>query len=386
MRAPTALIFLLGLAPVLLGACSAGGAAEKAPPPAGSGGRGGGGNAAVPITAAPVLEKPMPFEVQAIGSAEAYSNVAVHAQITGELTSVNFKEGDDVKQGQILFTLDQRPLESALQQSEANLARDQAQAANAAAQAQRYQDLVDKGIATHEQLDAQKTTAAALNATVGADKAALDNARVQLQYATISAPLSGRTGALMVHPGNLVRANDATALVLINQISPIYVTFTVPESQLPDLKAYIAKGGVGVRVSPPNGSPEASASGGRITFVDNAVDQTTGTIKVKASFENADHRLWPGQFLNVQLTLKTDEHAIVVQTPAVQTGPQGTYVFVVKPDKTVELRPVQVDRTAGAETIIKSGVTAGETVVTDGHLRLVPGSKVSLKADTAKSN
>jgi multidrug efflux system membrane fusion protein len=385
MRAPTAFLLLIGLVPALAGACSANGATEKAPPPAGAGGgRGGGGNAAVPITAAPVVEKAMPLEIQTIGSGEAFSNVSVHAQVTGELTSVTFKEGDDVQQGEVLFTLDKRPLEAALQQQEANLARDQAQATNAVAQAQRYTDLVQRGIATREQLDAQTTSAAALNATVGADRAAVENARVQLQYATISAPLSGRTGALGVHPGNLVRANDTTPLVVINQLAPLYVTFTIPESQFQDLKRYMTQGAVGVRVHPPSDPTEVS--GGKITFVDNTVDQTTGTIKVKASFDNSDHRLWPGEFLNVTMTLKTDQHAAVVPTPAVQTGPQGTYVFVVKADKTVELRPIEVDRTAGAETIIKKGVSAGESVVTDGHLRLVPGSRVSLKADAAKSN
>jgi membrane fusion protein, multidrug efflux system len=379
MRATTALLLLGLAAPVLTGACSTG-AAEKTPPqasvPCGPAGRGAGGGA-VPITVAPVVEKAMPLDVQAIGSGEAFSNVAVHAQLTGELTSVAFKEGDDVSAGQVLFTLDRRPLEAALQQTEANLQRDQAQAANAVAQAQRYKDLVDRGIATHEQLDAQNTSAASLAATVAADRAAVENARVQLQYTTIAAAIPGRTGALMVHPGNLVRANDATPLVVINQIAPIYVTFTIAESQLPAIERYLADGSIRVRVKPPTDAAEST--GGRITFVDNAVDQTTGTIKLKASFDNADHRLWPGQFLNVTMTLKVDDHAIVVPTPAVQTGPQGTYVFVVKADQTVELRPIVVNRSAGAETIIQSGLAAGETVVTDGHLRLVPGSKISIK-------
>lgn len=383
MRFPNALLLVLAVAPVLAGACSSGGAAEKAPPPASTpGGRGGGGGP-VPVTVSTVVDKPMPLEIEAIGVGEAYSNVAVHAQITGELTSVNFKEGEDVTKGQVLFTLDRRPLEAALQQAEANLARDQAQAANAAAQAQRYQDLVTKGIATREQSDTQAASSAALNATVAADKAALDNARVQLQYSTIAAPLDGRTGALQVHVGNLVRANDATPLVVINQMSPIYVTFTVPEAQFSDLKRYMAQGPVSVRVQPPNDREQTT--GGRITFVDNQVDPTTGTIKVKATFENADRRLWPGQFLNVTVTLKTDAHSVVVETPAVQNGPQGTYVFVVKPDKTVEMRPIAVDRQAGPETIVKTGLTAGETVVTDGQLRLVPGSRVSIKTDTAQA-
>lgn len=383
MRFPKTLLIVLALAPALAGACSSGGATEKTPPPASAaGGRGGGGSSAIPVTAAPVVEKPMPLDIEAIGQGEAYSNVAVHAQITGELTSVNFKEGDDVKKGQVLFTLDRRPLEAALQQAVATLAHDEAQAVNAAQQMQRYQDLVSKGIATHEQSDAQVAASVSMNATVAADKAAVDSARVQLEYSTIAAPLDGRTGALQVHAGNLVRANDTTPLVVINQMSPIYVTFTVPEAQFSDLKRYLAAGPVNVRVSPP--SEQTETPGGRITFIDNQVDPTTGTIKVKASFENADRRLWPGQFFNVTMTLKTDPHAIVVQTPAVQNGPQGTYVFVVKADKTVEMRAVTVDRQAGAETIIKTGVHAGETVVTDGQLRLVPGSPVTIKTDTAQ--
>jgi len=373
-----AVVFSAALA---AGSCSSGGAADSSSTAASGGGRGGGrggaGGGPVPVAVGTVVRKPMPLEVQAIGTGEANSNVAVRAQVTGELTSINFKEGDDVQAGQVLFTLDKRPLEAALAQAEANLARDQAQAANAAAQAQRYADLVTRGIATREQADTQAASSAALNATVGADRAAVENARVQVQYATISAPISGRTGALMVHPGNLVRANDTAPLVIINQMAPIYVTFSVPEAQLPDLKRYVGAGSVRVRVRPP--SDTSDVTGGRITFIDNAVDQNTGTIKVKASFENRDRRLWPGQFLNVTMTLRVDDNALVVPTPAVQAGPQGTYVFVVKQDQSAELRSVDVSRTLGDETIISKGVEAGDTVVTDGHLRLVPGSRVQIK-------
>jgi multidrug efflux system membrane fusion protein len=354
--------------------CSAGGEASS---PQRGGGRGA-QQPAVPVTVAAVVQKPMPIEVRVIGTAEPYSTVSVHAQITGELTSVNFKEGDEVRKGQVLFTLDRRPLDAALQQAQANLARDQAQATNARAQAARYQDLLQRGIATREQVDQMTTNAAALDATVGADEAALDNAKVQLQYATIAAPLSGRTGALMVHVGNLVRANDTTPLVVINQIAPIYVSFGVPEAQLPDLKRYMAQGSLRVQAAPPN--EEAPPSSGRITFVDNAVDQTTGTIRIKGTFANDDRRLWPGQFVNIQVTLTTDPGAIVVPAVAVQAGQQGQYVFIVKGDQTVELRTLTVARGAGDETVIKTGLKPGEIVVTDGHLRLVPGSKISVKS------
>jgi membrane fusion protein, multidrug efflux system len=356
-------------------ACSSGPEASAQQPS--TGGRGGGAQQAVPVTVAPVVAKAMPIDVRVIGTTEAFSTVAVHAQITGELTSVTFKEGDDVKKGQVLFTLDRRPLEAALSQAQANLARDQAGAVNARAQAVRYRDLLDRGIATREQVDQITANAAAADATVGADKAAIDNAQVQLQYATIAAPIAGRTGALQVHAGNLVRAGDTTPLVVINQVAPIYVTFGIPEAQLPALKRYMAARPLTVEARAPNET--GSASTGRITFVDNTVDQTTGTIKIKGTFPNQDRRLWPGQFVNVVVTLTTDPNAIVVPATAVQTGQQGEYAFVIKPDQTAELRTVKVARTNGNDTVIQSGLKPGETVVIDGQLRLVPGSKVSIK-------
>jgi membrane fusion protein, multidrug efflux system len=366
-------ILLLGGA---LAAAACGGEAAPSTPP--GGGRGGGANAAVPVATAVVVEKAIPLEIDVIGTAEAYSTVSVRAQLTGELTSVTFKEGDDVGKGQVLFTLDRRPLEAALEQARANLQRDAAQAANAKAQAQRYQDLAARGIATKEQVDTTQSAAAALEGTLAADRAAVENATVQLQYATIAAPIAGRTGALMVHEGNLVRANDVTPLVVINQVTPMNVSFAIPESRLPELKGYMAKGSVKVEALAPNDAGPPSV--GRITFVDNAVDPTTGTIKVKGTFPNEARHLWPGQFVNVSVTLTTDTHAIVVPTAAVQAGQQGQYVFVVKPDQTVELRAVAVVRTSDNETIIKEGLKAGETVVTDGQLRLISGSRISIKS------
>jgi len=360
-------------------ACSGSEAVQSTPPATGrGGGGGGGGGAAVPVAAAKVVEKPLPLELNVIGSAEAYSTVAVRSQITGALNAVGFREGEDVRKGQVLFTLDRRPLEAALEQAKANLQKDTAQAANAKSQAQRYQDLAERGIATKEQLETSRTAATALEATLEADRAAVENAEVQLQYATIVSPISGRTGALQVHEGNLVRANDATPLVVINQVAPIYVTFGIPEARLPELKQYMAQGSVKVEALAPNDTGAPSV--GRITFVDNAVDPTTGTIKIKGTFPNESRHLWPGQFVNVSVTLKTDPHAIVVPTVAVQAGQQGQYVFVVKPDQTVELRNVTVVRAVDNESVIKDGLKAGETVVTDGHLRLTAGSRVSIKS------
>lgn len=359
-------------------ACAGGEAVQQTPTPAAGGGRGGGAGAPVPVATAAVAQKSMPVEISVIGTAEPFSTVSVRSQITGELTSVNFKEGDDVRKGQILFTLDRRPLEGALAQAQANLDRDLAQAANAKSQAQRYQDLADRGIATKEQVETSRTSATALDATVGADRAAVENAKVQLQYATISAPIAGRTGALMVHEGNLVRANDTTPLVVINQVTPINVTFSIPEARLTELKRYMAAGSLRVAARPPNDEREAAI--GRIGFVDNQVDPSTGTIRVKGTFANQDRRLWPGQFVNVVVTLTTDTTAVVVPTAAVQAGQQGPYVFVIKPDQTADLRPVTVARTVADESIIQQGLTPGETVVTDGQLRLVPGSRVSIKS------
>jgi multidrug efflux system membrane fusion protein len=345
----------------------------------GGGGRGGAGGP-VPVTVAPVVNKPMPIEISVIGTAEAFSNVGIRSQITGQLEKVNFTEGDDVQQGQVLFTLDRRPLELALREAQANLERDTAKAENAALMTKRYEDLAKRGIAPREQLDTSRADMNALNATVAADKAAVENATVQLDYATIRAPISGRTGALMVHEGNLVRANDQTPLVTINQIMPMSVSFAVPEARLSELKRYLANGSLTVRATPPN--DEGPPAVGKIAFVDNAVDETTGTIRVKGTFPNTDRRLWPGQFVNVVVTLTTDPRAIVVPSVAVQNGQQGTYVFVVQPDQTVEMRPVTVQRVSGSETVLASGgVQPGDTVVTDGHLRLIPGSRISIKED-----
>ena len=342
----------------------------------GPGGRGG-GPPAVPVTTTTVVQKPMPLEILVIGSVEPYSSVAIRSQITGQLISVNFREGDIVQRGQVLFQLDRRPLEAALEQAQANLTRDMAQAANADVQATRFQQLVDRGIAPREQVETARTSVAALNATVDADRAAVENAKIQLQYATITAPISGRTGALMVHQGNLVRANDQTPLVVINEVAPISVAFTIPEARLTDLRRYMSRGSLTVMATPQGSDTSAS---GRITFIDNAVDPNTGTIRIKGTFSNTDGRLWPGQFVNVVVTLSTEPTAIVVPSAAVQAGQEGAYVFAVKPDQSVEMRPVTVARTRAAESVIASGLRPGDVVVTDGHLRLVPGARISVKS------
>jgi membrane fusion protein, multidrug efflux system len=338
---------------------------------------------AVPVAVAAAVRRAMPLDAGVVGTVEAYSTVSVRSQITGELTKVNFEQGDDVAAGQELFVLDRRPLEGALQQAQATLERDTIQAANAKAIMERYEQLVERGIVAREQRDNARTSLAALEATIASDRAAVENAKVQLQYATIRAPISGRTGALMVNAGNLVRANDQLPLVTINQLTPAYVSFGLPEPMLPDLRRYMARGSLRVEARPTNGDGPLAV--GTVTFIDNAVDQTTGTIKVKATFPNADRQLWPGQFVNVVVRLMTETAALVVPSLAVQTGPDGSYVYLVKEDQTVDLRPVTVARVVGADTVIKDGLAPGDTVVTDGHLRLIPGSRISVRgADAAK--
>jgi multidrug efflux system membrane fusion protein len=333
--------------------------------------------AGVPVLAAVAEQKDVPVQVRAIGAVEAYSTVSVKTQITGELTGVYFKEGDDVKQGQLLFSLDKRPFEADLKKQEGNLARDQAQAANARAQQKRYESLVKAGVVSSQDYDQYATAASALDAAVEADKAAVENAKVQLLYCSIYSPINGRTGNLIVHRGNMIKANDNPPLVNINQVQPSYVTFTVPEQYLAEIKQLSGKGRLKVQAIVPNDTSGAVL--GTLSFLDNSVDQTTGTIKLKGEFPNADRRLWPGQFVDALLTLRVQPKAIVVPSQAIQNGQQGQFVFVIKKDSTVESRPVSVVAGQDGQSIVQRGLTPGEQVVTDGQLRLVPGSKVQIK-------
>jgi len=330
----------------------------------------------VPVTVAKATMKSVPVQVEAIGNVEAYSNVSVRTQMAGEIERAYFTQGQDVKQGQLLFTLDRRPFQASLNQLEANLAHDQAQLANAQAQAERNERLFQAGIISKDQYDTFRTTAQAQEATVRADQAAIENAKVNLSYCSIYSPIDGRTGSYQVYPGNIAKVND-TILVVINQIHPIYVTFAVPEQYLAEVKEYQARGPLAVEARVPNdpGPPAV----GQLTFIDNAVDTATGTIKMRATFQNPDNRLWPGQFVNVVVRLTLQPNATVVPSQSVQTGQVGKYLFVVKPDFTADLRPVVVGETVQGETVIEKGVAPGETVVTDGQLLLAPGSKVEIK-------
>jgi multidrug efflux system membrane fusion protein len=362
-------------------------------------------NEAVPVTVATATQKTVPVEVNAIGTVEAYSSVSVKALVSGELIEVHFKEGQEVKRGDLLFKIDPRPFQAELRraegnlakdtaqakQAEANLARDMAQAKNAEVQSRRYADLFKEGVVAREIFDQFRTNSDALDATIQADKAsleyssaairsdkaAIENAKLQLGYCTIRSPMDGRTGNLIVYQGNIVKANENPPLVIINQIQPIYVTFSVPEQYLSEIKKQMASGKLAVTVTVPK--EEETAVQGVLTFVDNTVDSTTGTIRLKGTLANLEKRLWPGQFVNVALTLSTHPNAVVVPSRAVQTGQTGQYVFVVRPDRSVESRPVVIGSTLKDEIIVEQGLKPGDVVVTNGQLRLVSGTFVEVK-------
>jgi multidrug efflux system membrane fusion protein len=350
-----------------LGACSK----AKQPPPR-----------VVPVVAENADRKNVPLQVKAIGNVEAYNTVTIKSQVNGEISEVFFREGQDVRKGRMLFRIDPRPFESALRQAESALVRDRAQAANAKEDSKRYAALAGKGYVSVQEYDKARTNADALDAVVKADEAAVENARLQLEYTAIMSPIDGQTGAITIQKGNVVKANDLP-LVAINQITPIYVTFSVPEQDLANIKRYQASGDLHVDVSVPQNSKKPVK--GSLTFIDNKVNTTTGTIMLKATFANQDRALWPGQFVDVVLTLTTERDRVVVPSQAVQTGQQGQYVYVIKDDMTAELRVVTPDRMYGDWTVINKGIAAGEKVVTDGQLRITPGVKVEIKPSAAEA-
>jgi multidrug efflux system membrane fusion protein len=331
----------------------------------------------VPVVVAPVVEKTVPVSLYAIGNVDPYVTVAIKAQVDGQIVRVHFKEGQDVVKGALLFEIDPRPFEDQLRQAQANVVRDQAQQQNALAQARRYEQLLQKQYVSREQYDQIRANLEVAEANVKADEAVVAHAKLQLEYAKIRSPITGRTGKIMIQEGNLVKANDTNPLVVINQVNPVYVTFAVPEHSLDAVREYLKKGTAQVSVIRKSTQPIVS---GKLVFVDNAVNTTTGTITLRAEFQNDAQVLWPGQFVNVNVTLYEQQNAVVVPADAVQTGPKGQYVFVVKSDMTAEMRDVVVERTEGADTVIASGVSPGEQVVTNGQSRLVPGARVSIQS------
>jgi len=339
-------------------------------------------SAPIPITVGTVSQKTVPVELRVIGNVQAYSTVTIKSKVGGELTRVHFTEGQDVRKGDLLFTIDPRPYEAALKQAEANLQKDLAQAKHAQENARRYEFLVQKGVVARQQYDKFRTEAEALEAAVLADRAAVENAKIQLGYCSIHSPIDGRTGSLMVKQGNIIKADDIN-LIVINQIVPIDVAFSVPEQFLQEIKKYMALGKIQVDALVPSNNERPEK--GTVTFVDNAVDTSTGTIRLKGTFGNRERKLWPGQFVNVVLTLTREPNTIVVPSQAIQTGQQGQYVFVVRQDLTVESRPVVVGRSVNSETVVQKGLVADEKVVTDGQLRLYPGARVEIKTSDSTS-
>lgn len=334
---------------------------------------------AVPVTTGRVVQKTVPVQIKAIGNVEAYSVVAIKSQVSGELTDVYFREGQDVKKGDLIFTIDPRPFEASLRQAEATLSRDIAQMENAREEERRYAELVKKGYVAQSQYDLIRTNAAALGSVVNADKALVENARLQLSYCFIRSPITGRTGSLMSHKGNIIKANADNPMVVINQIQPVYVNFSVPEKHISGIKKYMASGKLKVEAFLSEGERPVQ---GLLTFIDNTVDTATGTIRLKGTFSNEGKQLWPGQFVDVILTLSAMPDAVVVPSHAIQTGQSGQYVFVIKNDLTVESRPIVVGRAIDGETVVEKGLQPGENVVTDGQLRLTQGAKVEIKGST----
>ena len=330
----------------------------------------------VPVIAETADQKSIPLQLKTIGNVESVNAVTVKALVGGEISGVYFKEGQEVKKGDLLFRIDPRPYDAALKQAEASMLRDQAQAKNAEEQAKRYAILVQKDYVSKDQYDQLRANADALAAAVEADKATVENSRLQLAYCTIKSPINGRAGSVLINVGNVIKATDIP-LTTINQIMPAYVTFTLPEQNLADIKKYTAMKELKVEAIIPG--DEKRPVRGELTFIDNAVDRTTGTIKLKGTFGNQDKRLWPGQFVDVILTLTTEPNRVVVPSQAVQTGQRGQYVYVIKGDMSTELRDVIVERTYGNLAVIAKGIAAGEKIVTDGQLRIVPGAKVEIK-------
>lgn len=367
MTTPRRLALAVSAAALLAAVACAG--KKAAPPPD-----------AVPVRVGTVVRKDVPLQIKNIGTVQAYTAVAVRAQVSGEILAVNFREGQDVRAGDLLFSIDPRPYQAALAQAVAAVARTRAQWTNADADVKRYADLVEKDYVTRQQYDSVKANAAAFAASLQADEAAVERARLDLNYCSIRSPIDGRTGSVMIQIGNVVKANDVP-LVTINKIAPIYVAFAVPERELPEIRRRQNAGTLSVDAEDP--ATGRSLARGELTFLDNAVDRATGTITLKATFANTERILWPGEFVNAVLTLTTQAGAVVAPAGAVQNGQQGTYAYVVKTDDTVESRPVKVARTAPEGAVIETGLAEGDKVVTDGQLRLSPGAKIEVVSGEA---
>jgi len=347
----------------------------------------GSGETARKLQAAPVsIEKAalrdIPVKLDAVGSVEAYSVVSVKSQIGGVLQKAHFKEGQDVRRGDILFTIDPRPQEAALKQAEAINARDKAQLENARGELKRYSELAKEGFVSAEKIAQLQTTADAMEAAEKASAAAYENARIQYGYSFITSPVNGVAGSYSINEGNLIKAGDDQAIAVIRQIQPIFVTFSLPERVLGSVKKFLAEGGLTAAAAIQGDG--GAAQEGAVVFVDNAVDPATGTIKLKAKFSNKDKRLWPGQFVNISLKMGERRGVVTISSRAVQMGQHGPYVFVVKSDMTAETRQVEVSDETDGMAVVEKGIAAGETVVTDGHIKVLPGGPVTVKEGEGK--
>ena len=334
----------------------------------------GAGPQTVPVTIATVERKDMPLVVSGLGSITAFNTVNIKTRVDGQIVQIAFREGQPVNQGDLLIVIDPRPYQVALEQAEANLARDQSQLKNARIDYDRYGGLYKDGVIPQQQYDAQRALVGQLEGTIQADQAAIDNAKLNLVYTKITAPVSGRVGLRQVDIGNMVHAADTTSLLVLTQLKPIAVIFTLPEDVLPDVSRRMHNGGLTVDAYSRDDTTKIAS--GKLLTIDNQIDSSTGTGKLKAIFDNQDEVLWPNQFVNAHLLLETRKDATVVPAAAVQRGPQGMFIYVVKPDKTVEMRPVKISFTAGNQTVLESGVSPGEVVVTDGQDKLQSGSAV----------
>ena len=347
---------------------------------AGCGGKAASGPAGMPpapVLVAKAVRRTVPMQIKEIGTVEAFSSIAIKARVEGNLVAIHFKEGDYVRTGQRLFTIDPRPYAAALRQVQANLARDQANATQARADEQRYEFLLKEGVGSRQQFDQAYANSASLAAAVAADNAAVETARLNLQYTEIRSPIDGRTGSLQNHVGDLIKADSDTPMVTIDQVRPIYVDFSIPESDLAEVRAARETRQLEVDAEIPGA--QAAPEHGLLAFIDNSVDKTTGTITLKGLFQNENRRLWPGQFVNATLTLREIPDTVLAPTQALQTGQQGEFVYVVGPDLKATPRPVVTGPAIGDDTIIERGLDGGETVVIDGQIRLMPGAKVRIK-------
>lgn len=336
-----------------------------------------GGNEVV-ATTAKADRKDMPIYLQGLGTVQAFYTATVTSRVDGELQKVAFTEGQAVKKGDLLAQIDPRPYQAAYDQAVATRNKDAAQLANAHADYQRYAELAPQDLASKQQVDTQKSLVAQLEAQVAADQAAIDNAKTQLDYAHITSPIDGLTGVRLVDPGNNLHGANATPIVVVTQIQPISVIFTLPEESLDKLAPALKQGAVQVAAMSRDGKGEIDR--GQIAVLDNQIDQTTGTVRLKATFPNANTQLWPGEYVNARVLLKTSQNAVTVPDAAVQHGPKGLYVFRVKDDQTVEMRPVKIGTSANGLTIVESGLDAGDTVTTNNEYRLREGVKVKAPA------